>query len=201
DNITIFDDRNPQMTLAGFPERNTPGQSRILVAPWSTESLTILQTPQKLSSMITECDYLINVPVLKVHPYAGITFALKNYYGLIDNPSALHGNLCTPGIAEVYKYAHAKTKLIVGDAIFGSYVGDNTTPPNFIPKSIYIGSDPVAMDLYALYRINKERTLKNRALISVDGDGDARHISVAGSAPYNLGDLSFAPSSVEVKTL
>jgi hypothetical protein len=170
-NITIFDDRNPQMTQAGFPPRDTAGMNRVMVAPWSDESRTILETPQKLSSMLLEMDYLINVPVLKVHPYAGITFALKNYYGLIDNPSALHGNLCTP---------------------------PNISPS---PKSIYVGVDPVAMDLYALYRINKERALKNRALISREEGGDARHITIAGSAPYNLGSLAITPGSVEEKTI
>ncbi len=34
-----------------------------------------------LANVLKECDALINIPVLKSHMMAGITFAMKNHYG------------------------------------------------------------------------------------------------------------------------
>jgi len=198
-NVIVFDDRDmaTQMAPSGYPARNEAGRYRCQTTKGNWISTPAAgSTTQFLSKVVNDADYLVNIPILKVHPESGVTFSLKNYYGIISNPAGAHGNYCNPMIAEIYSLAVDKTRLIIGDAIFGSYNGDNTTPPNISPApcSLYVGTDPVAMDLYALWRINKERQNKNRPVISCAADGMARHITTAGSAPYYLGDLGFIPS-------
>ncbi len=46
-----------------------------------------------LTRIITESNYLINVPVLKDHGVGGITFSLKNHVGSVDSPNLIHRNL------------------------------------------------------------------------------------------------------------
>ena len=44
---------------------------------------------------------VINMPILKDHRMAGVTFAMKNMYGVVDRPSTLHANNCNPGVADL----------------------------------------------------------------------------------------------------
>jgi len=41
------------------------------------------------------------VPILKSHNLCGVTMAMKNMYGVIDNPSQLHGTACNPSVADL----------------------------------------------------------------------------------------------------
>jgi len=45
----------------------------------------------QVSKILTQCDVVINVPILKHHGGAGVTMAMKNMYGVIKNPNAQHG--------------------------------------------------------------------------------------------------------------
>jgi len=48
-----------------------------------------------VSKILTQmCDVIINMPILKDHQMAGVTFAMKNMYGTVDRPTR-----CTPTIA------------------------------------------------------------------------------------------------------
>lgn len=198
-NIIVFDDRDTaKITQAGFIVRDTAGLYRCATTrdDWGT-ARTISGTVQRLSGIAERADYIINVPVLKDHTEAGITFSLKNLYGAVDHPENMHGNSCDPMIAEVYALFSGKVRLIIGDALVGAHSGGPSTYPNINPppKSLYIGTDPVAMDLYALWRINEARKALNRPVILASPDGAARHISTAGSSPHLLGDISFTPSA------
>jgi hypothetical protein len=198
--IIVFDDRDAtKFTQAGFPLRDTPGLYRVAttMGDWDAVVHTIGGTAQHLSGIAARADYLVNVPVLKDHNQAGVTFSLKNCYGTVDHPENMHDNYCDPMIAQVCNLTRDKVKLIVGDAIFGAHSGGPYTLPNINPppKALFIGADPVAMDLYALWRINEARIARGRPPVSCAPDGTARHITTAGSDPYFLGDLSFTPSA------
>jgi len=137
-----------------------------------------------LSKILTQgCTYLINVPVLKDHGMAGITLSMKNHYGTVDNPGALHGNNCDPYVGDLYNAApiKEKTKLIVLDAALGIYTGGPGGSPQFVHNSIIVSQDPVALDQYGFQIIEEERKNRNIAPIG----NRAKHIQTA--AKLNLG--------------
>ena len=43
-----------------------------------------------------ECAMVINLPILKDHSMAGVTFAMKNMYGVVDRPQACMPTAATP---------------------------------------------------------------------------------------------------------
>ena len=213
-NITVFDDRMESlMNNAGFPLKNDPEDYKVLSTfgetskfgdkNWGDSFHVISGINQRLSKIVEETDYIINVPVLKDHSNAGITFALKNSYGIVDSPGDMHSDpsqssntWCDPFVAGVYTLAAEKIKLIVGDAIFAAHKGGPSTAPTFILNTILIATDPVAMDMYALKLINDERIRKNMYEITTEPDAafpnraDARHIITAGSQEYKLGIIN-----------
>lgn len=221
-NITVFDDRMPgHLTSAGYVLKNEENDYKVITVYGETnendepnwgETITIFNSAQRFCKIIDEVDYIINVPVLKDHSEAGITFALKNFFGIIDKPEAMHNNpdeenktWCDPYVSEVYKKVADKIKLTVGDAILGVHKGGPATGPTFILSTLLVGTDPVAMDMYALSLINTERKkYTNLWEIATVPDpeyplrADARHIITAASEGYDLG--VFNKEIVEVET-
>lgn len=127
------------------------------------------------SRILSQATYLINAPILKEHIEAGITFALKNHVGSVDNPKkVLHlpaefGNLLHmylgrgkpkhKGIALINAVPDIKnkTRLIVGDALFGIYQRGPRGSPQFTYNGLIVGTDPVATDHQARLIIDEER--------------------------------------------
>src|ERR1700757_1731586 len=49
----------------------------------------------QFSKILTrECAMIINLPILKDHSMAGLTFAMKNMYGVVQRPQELHAGGC-----------------------------------------------------------------------------------------------------------
>ncbi len=71
----------------------------------------------RLSDLLLQSDALINMPVLKSHMIAGMSFALKNHFGSTDNPSALHQ--VGQGIPQLNALPVIKdrTRLVIGDLL------------------------------------------------------------------------------------
>ncbi len=216
DNITVFDDRMPShLTTAGYTLKNDPGDFKVITLyendnAWGNPIL-VHNSSQRFAKIVEEVDYIINVPVLKNHSNAGITFALKNFFGIIDNPKAMHKDSestketwCDPYIAEVYKKVADKVSFVIGDAIFGASKGGPSTQANFALHTILAGVDPVTMDMHALDLINTERQNKGLGTIPLEPDPvnagpvDARHIVTAGSDKFQLG--KFNKEVIEVQT-
>ena len=52
----------------------------------------------KLAKILTrECDMVIGLPILKDHDLAGVTFAMKNMYGVVQRPYELACQRLQPG--------------------------------------------------------------------------------------------------------
>ena len=144
---------------------------------WSTEA-----ADDKLRDYVplsyAEADYLINIPVLKVHAFGGITVCAKNHYGsLIRAPQGhewgdlkayynLHQSLpCDqPGrgfyraLVDLMGHTHigGKTLLYLIDALYAGqgWLGIpylwNMAPFNGDwPSSLFVSQDPVAIDSVA----------------------------------------------------
>ena len=82
---------------------------------------------------------------------SGLTFAMKNMYGVVERPQDLqHGGGCNPGVADLNACAviRHKIKLTIGDAMTSVYEGGPTFRPEHLwqPNSLIVGEDRVAID-------------------------------------------------------
>jgi uncharacterized protein (DUF362 family) len=152
-----------------------------------SKSMDIMGNHTCLSRLLTEADHLINVPVLKNHFEAGITFALKNHLGsagedIKDRQKIFHlpqeeGNWWHKNMGRGRPKGEAialintapdiknKTRLIVGDALFGVCTMGPVAPPEFAYNGLIVGTDPVATDHQARLIIENERKKRNLPLV------------------------------------
>lgn len=147
------------------------------------KTMDLQGNPAPLSRLLTGPAHLINVPVLKNHFEAGITFALKNHVGSVGKDIKTRQLLFHHPIDEknpIHKWAgrgapiaerialintapdiRNKTRLIVGDALFGVYTRGPMGEPEFAYNGLIVGMDPVATDHQARLIIEGERKKKN----------------------------------------
>jgi len=152
-----------------------------------SKSIDIQGNPTCLSRILTDAAHLINVPVLKSHWEAGVTFALKNHVGsggenLKDRQKIFHlppeeGNRLHKNLGRGRPKAEAvalintapdiksKTRLIVGDALFGIYLRGPSGEPEFVYNGLIVGTDPVATDHQARLIIENERRKNNVPIV------------------------------------
>jgi uncharacterized protein (DUF362 family) len=105
----------------------------------------------RLSRILTDQTNLtINLPVLKRHPESGYTGALKNSYGMFDNPAEFHKTVITTALPELYAIPAIRNSisLTILDALLGVITGDNASFHDCAPSRLLLAQDPVAMDSY-----------------------------------------------------
>jgi hypothetical protein len=107
----------------------------------------------RLSRILTDCDALINIPILKAFTIGGISFALKNHYGSFDTPSEFHGRDFLSGVTGVNGLTpiRDRTRLVIGDILSWEARHDVThyavvggTP------TLLLSTDPIAHDRVGL---------------------------------------------------
>jgi uncharacterized protein (DUF362 family) len=144
----------------------------------------------RLSRILTDLtDVTINCPVLKTHGVSGVTAALKNVYGIIDNPGDFHADLAT-ALPAIYALGpiRGRIRLTVVDALIAITVGGTSSPVDTIPRRIFAATDPVAADSYAVALVNELRGAKNLGL----GDVDARLVTwLAEARARGLGAVDY----------
>jgi hypothetical protein len=135
-------------------------------------------TPRRLTDVVINATYLINVPIMKDHGIAGVTLGFKNHFGSIDQISGpgndhLHyyidpgDSRYRPGyspLVDIYVSPHIqdKTVLVVGDGLYGALVNTNVKPSrwstfeNDAPNSLFFAVDPVAIDCVMLDILDAE---------------------------------------------
>jgi uncharacterized protein (DUF362 family) len=147
-----------------------------------------------LTRIISDSTYLINVPVLKDHATGGVTFALKNHVGSVDNTAKIHkGSVAFSGaikpgsiaainnIPEIKK----KTRLVVGDGLFGIYQGGPQGNPQFIYNGLIVGTDPVAVDHQARIILDEERAKHGLKSIVASHIEEASDLGI-GASPNDV---------------
>jgi len=120
----------------------------------------ILGREMALSTILTRCDHLINVPVLKAHiwNHTAVTLSLKNHVGSVNDPPALHANYATAcATLNSQEAIKGKTRLVVIDSLFGAW-SSMMVPAQFAPNSLIVTRDPVAADYIGTEMINEERS-------------------------------------------
>jgi len=106
---------------------------------------TLLMFPE-----ILDCDVLINVPIAKHHGRAGLTLAMKNYMGVMDDRKPFHQAI-PECLADLTRFMKPRTALCVLDCVrilndHGPKGGD---PADVLMKNtVAAGLDPVALDAF-----------------------------------------------------
>jgi hypothetical protein len=126
--------------------------------------------------VLTQANYLIDLCLFKDHSLALATMGFKNHLGTTKpGPSYLHSPInqnlsdlnATPQIRN-------KTRLIVGDALWGIYTGGpggrpqqwSTFPGGPTPNSIFVAQDPVAVESVMIDYLIAEQEFHGIALLS-----------------------------------
>jgi hypothetical protein len=199
--FVIWDRSDAELVNLGYRPDNDSGRPRIFGTykhHRDTDGIGFhpMQYPvgkktTRVSRILSDiCTVLINVPVIKPHPLSGITAALKNHYGTIDNPSSFHLGACThPGIPEInaVPVIRKKERLIICNALQAVYKGGiSWKPANAWPYGgIIMGTDPVAVDRVCLKILNEKRIRSGKGII----DHRARHIILAEELGIGVANL------------
>uniref|UniRef100_C6DZW1 DUF362 domain-containing protein n=1 Tax=Geobacter sp. (strain M21) TaxID=443144 RepID=C6DZW1_GEOSM len=180
DHILIYDMTDNAFDLAGFRRNTGPGLKVGKVSDFGGYSRVIYH---RLANLLTgghrysglnlaasvlnarggrwDCDYLINVPVLKaLDGYCGVSLGMKNHYGSIADPGEHHKDIMEHiplinSLPEIRK----KTRLVLLDAIFGEYLWQNGRDQRYVTRvnKILASRDPVAIDATGWRMIEKLR--------------------------------------------
>jgi hypothetical protein len=148
EDVLIFDRTDNELAAAGYTlNEGGPGlQCHGSRGDGSEARLT--QATVRFYQELDACNAIINIPTPKQHDGAGVSVSLKNHYGSVDNPGALHGNWCDPAIAELNAQPNVrdKTRLVVGAALNVSPCDWNQPAQE---NAILLSFDPVALDTVA----------------------------------------------------
>jgi hypothetical protein len=154
-NILIYDDSGCRGHTASFASSDL-NASVVFHPPSGTVQIV------RINDMLIQSKYLINMPIMKGHPIAGVTLGFKNHFGSTNNPSGMHAYVDTD-YAQINQYdalvdlnanphIRDKTVLVLGDGIYGSRQYQDTPPErwstfgNASPCSLFFATDPVAID-------------------------------------------------------
>ena len=153
ENIVIYDYYTSELEEAGFAVNpDGPGVRCIGTDRAYSDGFEIVGSKIQLSNVLLGCDALINMPVLKSHMLAGMSYALKNHYGTLSRPDSFHGGTrLNMGLPELNMLAAIKdrTRLIIGDALAACLRYANSWPyweADYTGDSIMMSFDPVAHD-------------------------------------------------------
>lgn len=149
--IVVFDYYTSEMIDAGYTINESDSGVRCLgtdtrYAPgWIAGGASV-----QLSEFLLQSHALINMPVLKSHMLSGFTFALKNHYGTVHNPGALHSRIGRT-MAELNAAAPIKdrTRLVIGDVLAACVRYAGAWPyweADWKGDSLLMSFDPVAHD-------------------------------------------------------
>lgn len=203
-NIIVFERFNRELETAGFRVRRMTegiqcfGTDEIPGGGYEAEPQLAGSVGTCFSKIVSRlCTAIINVPVLKDHDLAGISVAMKNFFGVIHNPNKYHGNNCNPFIAELntHPYIADKVRLIVCDAILAQYHGGPGYKPQWTwnYNGIIVGRDPVAFDRVCHTIIEEKR--KEMKLPSLkQANREPKYISTAATLGLGIDE----PSKINV---
>ncbi len=189
--IVIYDTTNYELETAGFTiNKDGPG-----VRCYGTEShykdgWKVGDANVQLSTVLLDCDALINMPVLKSHMIAAMTYSLKNHYGTVSNPGSLHGSIdATIARLNALPEIKGKTRLIIGDALEANLRYSNSWPywkADWKGDSIVMSYDPVAVDTVGAQILGKALEDEEFTSRAVAGFDEAAKLELGTNVPANM---------------
>ena len=201
--IIVWDRYTDEMDHVGFHTSTADNRVQCFGTDhvgYEEDYATYGKVGSRLSKILTQrCDVMINVPILKDHDSAGVTIALKNMYGVIDNPNKCHPNNCNPYVADLNMLPAIKTKmrLTICDATTACYEGGPGYKPQYAwqENGVIVSQDPVALDYTGWQIIERKRAEKKLNTLEADGRLP-RYIATAADAQHRLGTND--PRRIEV---
>jgi len=193
-NIVVWDRNARDLEACGMTINTDPSRVRCYGSDvagfedhqesWGTASI-------RLSKILTrDCDMVINLPILKDHDQAGITFSMKNMYGVVDRPNLLHANNCNPSVADLncIPTIRKKVSFTIGDALSSVYQGGPGFHPECIwyPNALIVGEDRVAVDHTAWQMLERKRAEVGLPTLETAGRAP-RYIATAADSSHKLG--------------
>jgi len=200
-NIIIWDRSADELRAAGYDLE--PGPSAVQCTShggdWDAPVESGVWRGRFAKLLTQHTSALINMPVLKDHGIAGVTCALKNHYGSIDNPGSCHGNNCDPYIADINAHAAvtSKTRLIIADATRVCW--DQGPVPTDLDRVVWayngvlLGQDPVALEYQGLQIIEAKRAEAGAPSLARSGRWP-KHIASAAARGLGTDD----PAQMEI---
>jgi uncharacterized protein (DUF362 family) len=192
--IVVWERDARSLAACGLTVNTDP--SRVLcygndVAGYEDQPVAFGSVNVKLAKILTRvCDMVINLPILKDHELAGITFSMKNMYGVVQRPFELHANNCNPSVADLNRIpiVREKVRFTIGDAMSSVYEGGPGFHPEHLwqPNSLIVGEDRVAVDHTAWQIIERKRAEAGLPTLEAAGR-PAHYIATAADADHNLG--------------
>jgi len=193
-NIVIWDRLNSDLESAGFPVSSRKDRIRYIgndASGYETDLAIYGSVGSLLSKTLTRtCDAVVNLPVLKDHGIVGVTMALKNMFGAINNHNKYHTNAGDPYVADVNMLPaiRQKVRLTICDAIAPQYEGG----PSYMPQwswpfnGLIVSRDPVALD-YTGWRIIEQKRAEKGIESLRDAKREPAYIARAADAQHKLG--------------
>jgi len=195
-NIIVWDRTSEELDRAGFTLSNDPNRIRFVGTDskqvgYDENVFTAGSIETRLSNLLTRtCDCMVNLPILKNHELAGVTLALKNMYGVNNNPNKFHNDNCCPGVADLNRLTpiRRKFRFVVADAMTGCFAGGPMFKPQFAWRynGLMVASDPVAIDSTAWQIIERKRVERGLNTLTQVGT-PPKYIAVAADAQHRLG--------------
>ncbi len=189
--IVIYDTTSKELETAGFTvNKDGPGVRCYGTDYNYKEGWKVGDSNVQLSTVLLDCDALINMPVLKSHMIAAMTFALKNHFGTVSNPGGLHFPIDTK-IAGLNALPEIKdkTRLIIGDALEANLRYKNSWPywkADWKGDSILMSYDPVAVDTVGAQILGtalEDEDFTSRAIAGFD---EAAKLGLGTNNPANM---------------
>jgi len=193
-NILVWDRNARDLEACGLTVSTDPNRVRCYgsdVAGFEDEPVAFGSVNVKLAKILTrECDMVIGLPILKDHNLAGVTFAMKNMYGVVQRPYELHGAGCNPAVADLncIPAVRQKVRFTIGDAMTSVYEGGPGFHAEHLwqPNSLIVGEDRVAIDYSAWQMIERKRA--EVGIMPLEAAGrPPRYIATAADAAHGLG--------------
>jgi hypothetical protein len=176
ENILIFDRTDWELSAAGYTLNEGGAGVQCHGSRGTGTAAALTQATVRFFQEFDACNAIVNLPTPKQHGSAGISVAMKNHYGSVDNPGALHGDWCDPAIAELNAQptVRDKTRLIVCAAL-------NVSPDDWNrperENALLLSFDPVALDTVGRDVLVRHREAAGRSAgYIVDG---ARQLATA----------------------
>jgi len=153
--------------------------------PVKISGAAVLRNQLFMPKPIVDCDFLINLPKFKAHPWCRLTLSLKNFIGIQDDRHRLvdHNQFLEHKIADLQ--AVIQPKFIAIDAITAGQ-RMMLTPTPFDLGAIVMGTNSCAVDTVGCHMVNVDpNDLIHLRYASERGFGpmDLEQINVGGDFP------------------
>ena len=193
-NILVWDRNARDLQACGLTISSDPSRMRCYgsdVSGFEDQVENWGSSHARFSKILTrECAMVINLPILKDHSMAGVTFAMKNMYGVVERPQDLHADGCNPGVADLNAFPaiREKIRLTIGDAMSSVYEGGPGFHPEHLwyPNALIVGEDRVAIDQTAWGILERKRAEMGMPTLEAAGRLP-RYIATAADEIHRLG--------------